>query len=431
MYVPISFSDHLAHIVTVEVQKKAPTISPRRKMIYKIKHNLVEDINFLEKIKEAYPYWLKLKEGLSPTFWWENVFKKEVKRIAIIREKELNSQKRRELSALQLKLSYCLSKMKSSILREDNVYWMTKFETAKENLNTFYKARAKIILHQNRAEEFDLSDNTKIYHFESLNNYIEGSTIKKLEVENVIYEGQKDIENAINRKLEIDLSQKFVLDRNICDELFSFDVPKISMEMNDNLSKDISYSELKTALRQMRKAASPGMDGIPVTLYLKLLDLIAPQLIEVFNSIIRDEAPTRSMRTSTIQFLTKPKKKCSIKLDDKRKISVLCTDYKCLETILANRLNQVMGSFISTSQFATKPRKIHQGIAVARDVINYACNKNVNMACVTLDMKCGFDLLQMDFVYYCFERYGFSKISKYSRTYTVMPYSYLYKWKHQ
>ena len=48
---------------------------------------------------------------------------------------------------------------------------MTKFETAKENLNTFYKARAKIILHQNRAEEFNLSDNTKIYHFESLNNY--------------------------------------------------------------------------------------------------------------------------------------------------------------------------------------------------------------------------------------------------------------------
>ena len=323
-------------------------------MIYKIKHNLVEDLNFLQNIREEYPSWLKLKEVLSPTFWWENVFKKEIKRIAILREKELNSQKRRELSALQLKLSYCLSKMKSSILTEDNVLWMTKFETAKENLNAFYKDRAKIILHQNRAEEFDLSDNTKIYHFESLNNYIEGSIIKKLEVDNVIYEDQKDIENAINSKLEIDLSQKFVLDRNICDELFSFYVPKISKEMDDNLSKDISYSELKTALRQMRKAASPGMDGIPVNLYLKLLDLIAPQLIEVFNSIIRDEASTRSMRTSTIQFLTKPKKKSSIKLDDKRKISVLCTDYKCLETILANRLNQVMGSFIRPSQFATK-----------------------------------------------------------------------------
>ena len=54
-----------------------------------------------------------------------------------------------------------------------------------------------------------------------------------------------------------------------------------------------------------------------------------------------------------------------------------------------------MDSFISSSQYATKPRKIYQGVAVARDVINYACNKNVNLACVTLDMKNGFDLLQM------------------------------------
>ena len=74
------------------------------------------------------------------------------------------------------------------------------------------------------------------------------------------------------------------------------------------------------------------------------------------------------------------------------KISVLCRDYKCLETILANRLTIAMGSFISSSQYASKPRKIHQGVAVARDVVNYACIKNVNMACVTLDMKSGLDL---------------------------------------
>ena len=381
-------------------------------MIYKIKHNLVEDRTFLETIRETYPQWLRLKEGLSPTFWWENVFKKELKRIAIQREKEINNQRNRELAALQLKLSYFLGKLKSSILHDQNVYWMTKFQTAKDNLNAFYKARAKIILYQNRAEEFDLTDVTKIYHYESLNNYIEGSTIKKLEVDRVIYEGQANIENIINKKLEYDLSQKFVLDRSICEKLFSFNVPQISREMDDNMSKDISISELKTALRQMRKTASPGLDGIPVTLYLKLFDLIAPQMIEILNSILQNEVPTRSMRTSIIQFLTKPKKKSSIKLDDKRKISVLCTDYKCLETILANRLNNVMGSFISSSQYATKPRKIYQGVAVARDVINYACNKNVNLACVTLDMKSGFDLLQMDFVYYCLERYAKSLPSR-------------------
>ena len=257
-------------------------------MIYKIKHNLVEDRTFLETIRETYPQWLRLKEGLRPTFWWENVFKKELKRIAILREKEINNQRNRELAALQLKLSYFLGKLKSSILHDQNVLWMTKFQTAKDNLNAFYKARAKIILYQNRAEEFDLTDVTKIYHYESLNNYIEGSTIKKLEVDRVIYEGQANIENIINKKLEYDLSQKFVLDRSICEELFSFNVPQISREMDDNMSKDISISELKTALRQMRKTASPSLDGIPVTLYLKLFDLVAPQMIEIFNSILQN-----------------------------------------------------------------------------------------------------------------------------------------------
>ena len=144
---------------------------------------------------------------------------------------------------------------------------MTKYETVKDDLNAFYKNRANIIIQQNKAEEFDRSDNTKIYHFESLDKYVEASTIKKLEVDRVIYEGQSNIEDAINKKLKFDLSQKFVLNKNVCDELFSFNVPQITREMDADMSKDISYFELKTALRQMRKAASPGLDGIPVTLY--------------------------------------------------------------------------------------------------------------------------------------------------------------------
>ena len=78
------------------------------------------------------------------------------------------------------------------------------------------------------------------------------------------------------------------------------------------------------------------------------------------------------MRTSTVQFLSKPKKAESLKLTYKRKISVLCTDFKCLETILANRLNKVMPAFISESQYASKPRKIHHGIAAARDLVSFA-----------------------------------------------------------
>ena len=114
------------------------------------------------------------------------------------------------------------------------------------------------------------------------------------------------------------------------------------------------------------------------------------------------------MRTSTVQFLTKPKKVNSIKLSDKRKISVLCTDFKWLETVLANRLNSAMPQFISDSQFAAKPRKIHQGISAAREIVSFAEKEKLSLALLALDMKSGFDFLQMDFVYFCMRKYGFS-----------------------
>ena len=127
--------------------------------------------------------------------------------------------------------------------------------------------------------------------------------------------------------------------------------------------------------------------------YAKLIDLFAPIVLEVFNCIVQGGCkPPESMRTSTVQFLSKPKKANSIKLTDKRKISVLCTDFKWLETILANRLNKVMPAFISESQYASKPRKIHQGIAAARDLVSFAEKEQKSLALLALDMKSGFEL---------------------------------------
>ena len=205
------------------------------------------------------------------------------------------------------------------------------------------------------------------------------------------------------------MSQTFTLDLTVCETLFSFKVPKISESMDDALHREISSLELKGAIKQLNGNASPGVDGIPSTLYEKLVDDFAPHMLEVFNFIVRGEdKPTETMRTSTVQFLSKPKKATSIKLADKRKISVLCTDFKCRETILANRLNTVMPQFISSSKFASKPKKIHQGISAARDLVSFAEKEKLSMALLALDMKSGFDFLQMDFLYFCMHKYGFS-----------------------
>ena len=179
-----------------------------------------------------------------------------------------------------------------------------------------------------------MSDETKLYHYESLQNYVTKSEIKKIEVDGCIYEGQKDIENIINHTLEQSMSKTFTLDLEACENLFSFQVPQISKSMDDDLNREISTVELKKALQQLNSKASPGMDGIPSTLYENLADVFAPYMLEVFNFILRGEdTPTETMRTSTVQFLSKPKKANSIRLSDKRKISVLCTEVYILQDV--------------------------------------------------------------------------------------------------
>ena len=386
-YLPVSFSDHFAHVVTFENFSETTNSKSKqkRRSIYKIKHHIVEDNDFQEKVKKEFPNWLSLQEGLCPIFWWEEVVKPGIRSIALSRERELNAQRRRKIAALQFRMSFHLKRLKTSSA-ENLAANISNLERIKAEIKEFYQERAKIIIRQNKTEEFDMSDSTKLYHYESHKNYMKESKMEKLEVDGCIYEGQDEIEKVMRKKLEDTLSKTFSLNREACEDLFSFDVPKISAEMDGLLHKEISPKELEIALRQLNSKASPGIDGIPSTLYVKLIDLFLPHIRLVFNCIVKGGQPSKTMRTSTIQFLTKPKKAGSIKLSDKRRISVLCTDFKCLETVLANRLTKVMPQFISSSQYACKPNKIHQGISAARNVISVAGKKKKNLAIMALDM---------------------------------------------
>ena len=407
-YLTLSFSDHLAHVVQYQLSHEmCQKENPRKRAIYKIKHWLVKDIIFQDRIRKEFESWMEMKDHFSALNLWEEVVKPGIKQLAIQREREINLERNQELQALQLKLDFHLWKLK-----EDDLVNLTEklanYENAKQNLNDFFQQRAKVILYQNRSEIFEMSDATKIYHYESLTNYIKQSHFNQIEVNEKIFDSKEEIEKVISEALEKTMSKNHTVDIENFEQLFSFDVPKISKNDNMLLTDKIKKSELKKALRKLRSKASPGIDSIPSGLYVSMFDLFAPLMLEVFNEIIQGQQPPASMRTSVVQYLNKPKKAKSIKLSDKRKISVLCTDFKCLEKIIAIRLKKVMSKFVSCSQFAIKPRKISNAISAARDLINYVSKNNIPMGFMSLDMEAAFDNLNMEYVYLCLTRYGFS-----------------------
>ena len=188
-YLCISFSDHLAHVITFDTHSPKIGKEYHRKSLYKIKHFVIEDDVFQENVRNGFQEWLLMKDDLSPTFWWEHVVKPGIKALALSREKESNLKRRRKLAALQLRLSYHVRALKKCA-PEHFVACLSKLENVKAEMQSFYQKRAKIILLQNRAEIFDMSDATKLYHYESLDRYVLKSEIKKIEVNGRIYEGQ-------------------------------------------------------------------------------------------------------------------------------------------------------------------------------------------------------------------------------------------------
>ena len=79
------------------------------------------------------------------------------------------------------------------------------------------------------------------------------------------------------------------------------------------------------------------------------------------------------MRTSMMMFGVKPKKIQSKNPKDKRRISLLNCDFKLVEGLEARRFRKIGNRALSPNQYvAGKDRKIHHGIAKARDAIQAA-----------------------------------------------------------
>ena len=98
-------------------------------------------------------------------------------------------------------------------------------------------------------------------------------------------------------------------------------------------------------------------------------------------------------------FANKPNKKHSKLLKDKRKISLLNTDFKILTGIENARHVKLMDKSISSQQFTLgKNRNINHAIAVARDAIWAANKSNAEAAIADLDFMQAFDLLGMESV---------------------------------
>ncbi|KAI3367340.1 hypothetical protein L3Q82_008155 [Scortum barcoo] len=104
----------------------------------------------------------------------------------------------------------------------------------------------------------------------------------------------------------------------------------------------LSTQELHAALQSMQARKAPGIDGLTVEFYKAFWDILAGDLLEVFNESLASGLLPLSCRRAVITLL--PKKGNLQDIKNWRPVSLLCMDYKILSKVLANRLKRSDGA---------------------------------------------------------------------------------------
>ncbi len=112
---------------------------------------------------------------------------------------------------------------------------------------------------------------------------------------------------------------------------------------------------------------APGIDGLPIDWYKSFWAELKEDLLEVLNESLAEGRLPLSCRRAVLTLL--PKKGDLTDIKCWRPVSLLCSDYKLLSKVLANRLSGVMSCVIHPDQTYCVPgRSIFDNVSLVHDV---------------------------------------------------------------
>ena len=236
---------------------------------------------------------------------------------------------------------------------------------------------------------------------------IRKSAILKLQTPGGTIEGHelcsKFLENEVKNLLLTDAN----LDANAQNIVLADVVPCFTEADNVILRAPPTLQSVKDTISSSNLHAAPGCDGIPSLLYKVCWDTVGESLTEVMQEVHLCKPLSPSQRTSLMVFGTKPKKPNSILPQDKRRISLLNSDFKTAIGLEADKMKKMLTHTLSTLQLvAGKDRRIHHGINLARDAIWAAGRRGQGCGILDTDLIAGFDYMTLSWCLMVLEKKG-------------------------
>ena len=151
---------------------------------------------------------------------------------------------------------------------------------------------------------------------------------------------------------------------------------KVKSEMNNELTRDFTMEEVRTALQQMHPTKAPNPDDMSAIFYQKYWNIIGLNVANIVLNVLNSNASLAEINITNIALV--PKVKSPSRMKDFHPISLSNVAYKLISKVLANRLKAVLPQIISENQSALlSKRLIIDNILVAFEIMHYLDHKRM------------------------------------------------------
>ena len=161
--------------------------------------------------------------------------------------------------------------------------------------------------------------------------------------------------------------------------LGTYTLPRQNQEEVKSLNRLITSSEIEAVINSLPTKKSQEPDRCTAEVYQRYKERLVPFFLKLFQAIEKDGFPPNSFYEASIILIPKPSRDTT-KKEDLRPISLMNTDAKVLNKILANRIQQHIENIVHHNQGCFIPGvqgwfNIHKSINIIHH-INRINDKN-------------------------------------------------------
>lgn len=270
-----------------------------------------------------------------------------------------------------------------------------ELEEVKEERTKMLKEKGKSIIFNAKVREMEEGEQCTRFFFKKVfsNNKVMRSVMSGDEE----VEGGKMMEEVVNFYRNLYGAQKEVPKKELT-EYCAVVGKGVCEEEMQCLCDPVSEKEIEDVLGCMQKNKTPGKDGLPVEVYVKLWPVLKEHLVEVVKYCVNEGTVSPSMREGVITLIFKKGDRKDIK--NWRPITLLNADYKLVAKVLASRLSRVVGKMLGDSQVCAVPgRRISDILVLLRDLVSYVQMNNMPLALMGIDLEKAYDKVSHTYLF--------------------------------